>query len=97
VTGVDRATRRALRLLALVALLGAAHLAFLSFVELDRMVRHRSAIAALEADLAAARGEAAELRAVAARADDEAFREQLARLQGFVRPDEARVVVLNAP
>jgi hypothetical protein len=95
VTGGDRATRRALRLLALVALLGAAHLAFLSFVELDRMVRHRGAIAVLEEDLAAARAEADELRAVAERAGDEAFREQLARLQGFLHPGEARVVVVD--
>ncbi|NBC96773.1 MAG: septum formation initiator [Deinococcus-Thermus bacterium] len=96
-TGGDRPTRRALRLLALVALVGAAHVAFLAFVELDRTVRHRAAIAALEADLEAARAEARELRAIAEREDDVTFREQLARLQGFVGPSETRVVVLNEP
>lgn len=96
-TGGDRPTRRALRLLAVVALAGAAHVAFLAFVELDRTVRHRTAISALEADLEVARTEARELRAIAGREDDATFREQLARLQGFVGPSETRVVVLNEP
>ena len=39
--------------------------------------------------------EADALRAVAERADDEAFREQLARRQGFVHPGERRIVVLD--
>jgi Tfp pilus assembly protein FimT len=97
VTGGDRPTRRALRLLAVVALAGAAHVAFLAFVELDRTVRHRAAIAELEADLEVARAEARELRTIAEREDDATFREQLARLQGFVGPDETRVVVLSEP
>jgi len=60
-------------------------------------VSQRAAIAALEADLEAARAEARELRAIAEREDDVTFREQLARLQGFVGPSETRVVVLNEP
>ena len=90
-------TRRALRLLAVVAAIGLLQVGFLLFVELDRTLRHRAAIARLEAQLAEDRAEAEQLRAGATRSDDEAFREQLARLQGFLYPDETRVVVLSGP
>lgn len=94
---VDAPTRRALRLLAAVAVIGIVQVGFLAFVELDRMVRHRAAIATLEADVAEARAEAEALRAIAERGDDASFREQLARGQGFLYPEETRVVVLRGP
>ncbi len=89
----DAATRRGFRWLAAFAVVGLVQAAFLGIVELDRSVRHRRAIAALEADLAAARAEVEALRAIAERADDEGFREWLARRQGFMHPDEERVVI----
>ncbi len=92
---LDRATRRALLVLGVIALVGILQVGFLTFVEIDRAVRHRAAIAALEAELAQLRAEADALRAVAERADDEAFREQLARGQGFLHPGERRIVVLD--
>lgn len=91
----DRATTRALGLLGLLAALGALQLLFLIGVELDRTVRHRAAISELRTDVAALRAEADALRAVESHADDERYREQLARLQGFMYPDETRVVVLR--
>jgi len=92
---LDRATRRVLLVLGVIALVGIVQVGFLAFVEIDRAVRHRAAIAALEAELAQLRAEADALRAVAERADDATFREQLARGQGFVQPGERRIVVLD--
>lgn len=91
----DRATTRALGVLGLLAALGALQLLFLIGVELDRTVRHRAAISELRADVADLRAEADALRAVEAHADDPRYREQLARLQGFMYPDETRVIVLR--
>lgn len=79
----------------MVALIGILQVGFLTFVELDRTIRHRAAIASLEDDLAGARAEAEALRAIAERAGDAVFREQLARRQGFLYADETRVVVLD--
>jgi len=95
VNAADAPTRRALRLLGVVALVGILQVGFLTFVELDRMIRHRAAIASLEDEVQAARAEAEALRAIAERADDATFREQLARGQGFVYEGETRVVVLD--
>lgn len=92
----DGPTRRAFRLLGVIAAIGVVQVGFLTFVELDRMVRHRAAIAELEEEIAGARAEAESLRAVAERSDDDVFREQLARSQGFLYEGEMRVVVLDA-
>ncbi|MDZ7799846.1 MAG: hypothetical protein U5K81_03505 [Trueperaceae bacterium] len=91
----DRATSRGLRVLGVFAALGALQLLFLIGVELDRTVRHRAAIDELRQQVESLRAEADALHAVAEHADDDAYREQLARLQGFMYPDETRVVVLR--
>lgn len=93
----DRPTRRGLRVVGVIALVGLLHVGFLLFVELDRLVRHRAAIATLEAEVAEARAEAEALRQIAERAGDDVFREQLARGQGFLYEGETRVVVLPSP
>lgn len=82
-------------MLGVIAAIGIVQIGFLLFVEADRTLRHRTAIAQLEQEIDQLQGEADELRAVASRAGDEAFREQLARRQGFLYPDETRVVVLE--
>jgi hypothetical protein len=87
--------RRAFRLLAVLLLVGVAHLTFLVAVELNRYLGLRETVGKLEADVAANRAEASELRAVAERADDAVFREQLARIQGFMFPDETRIVTTD--
>lgn len=93
----DRGTQRAMRLLGILALIGTLHVGFLIFVELDRFARHRTAITELEAELAATRAEADALRAIAERLSDTDFREQLARRQGFMFPDETRLIVVQDP
>lgn len=92
---LDPPTRRALLVLGVIAAIGIVQIGFLLFVEADRALRHRTAIAHLEQEIGALQREADGLEAVAARADDEAFREQLARRQGFLYPDETRVIVLD--
>lgn len=90
----DRPTRRALMLLGVIAAIGIVQVGFLLFVEADRTLRHRTAIGKLDTELSELQQEADALRAVAARAGDVTFREQLARRQGFLYPDETRVIVL---
>lgn len=92
---LDRPARRALLLLGVIAAIGIVQVGFLLFVEADRSLRHRTAIERLETEIDDLQREADGLRAVARRADDERFREQLARRQGFLYPDETRVVVLD--
>ena len=92
---LDRPTRRALLLLGTIAAIGIVQVGFLLFVEADRTLRHRTAIAALETELTDLQAEADALRAVAERSGDATFREQLARQQGFLYPNETRVVVLD--
>lgn len=93
---LDRPARRALLLLGVIAAIGIVQVGFLLFVEADRSLRHRTAIERLETEIDDLQREADGLRAVARRADDERFREQLARRQGFLYPDETRVVVLDS-
>lgn len=76
-------------------LIGVAHLTFLVAVEANRYLRLGATVDALEADVAANKAEAAELQAVAERANDAVFREQLARMQGFMFPEETRIIVLD--
>lgn len=76
----------------LIATVGTLQLFYLNFVEADRMFVHRREIARLEREVAALEAERAALEEIALRAHDEVFREQLARKQGFIYPDELRVV-----
>lgn len=75
-----------------LATLGVLQLLYLTFVESDRMFVTKREVARLEADVARLQAEHQDLLDVAAHADDPVFREQLARLQGFIGPDELRVV-----
>ena len=75
--------------------MGSAQLVFMLGVEAYRAVEGQRAITRLGADISALEREAAELEAVTRHEDDQAFREQLARLRGFVYPDEIRVVPLR--
>ncbi|NLG08129.1 MAG: hypothetical protein GX560_02585 [Deinococcales bacterium] len=75
-----------------IAVVGTLQLVFLNLVEADRMFVHRREIARLEREVAALEAERAALAEVAGRAHDEVYREQLARKQGFIYPDELRVV-----
>ncbi len=76
----------------LIATVGTLQLLYLNYVEADRLFVHRREISRLEREVDQMRAERDALAAVADRAYDEAFREQLARQQGFMYPDELRVV-----
>ncbi len=72
--------------------LGVLQLLYLNYVESDRMFVLRREVARLEDDVARLETEQQGLEEVAAHAQDAAFREALARKQGFILPDEVRVV-----
>ena len=78
-------------LLVLVAF-GSMHLLFMLGVEGIRFVRAQMSIERLEREVAGLEAEARALEAVIEHGDDEGYREQLARRQGYMYPDEARIV-----
>lgn len=85
--------RRKLNVVIVVlASLGVLQLLYLNYVESDRMFVLRREVARLEADVARLETERHGLEEVAAHAADAAYREALARKQGFILPDEVRVV-----
>ncbi len=79
-------------LLVALCLLGSLQGLGLIAVEVQRLVYAEAEIARLEAELALIRRETADLEAVAERAEDERYRELLARRQGYVFPHEMRFV-----
>lgn len=88
--------RGAFRLLGVLAGVGCVQVLFTLGVELDRTVQHHDAIAQLRDDVRALEREAAGLQATLEHAEEDAFREQLARGQGFMWPDETRLIVIPA-
>lgn len=80
--------------------LGVIHVVFMLGVEGIRYFRGEMAITRLEREVEALESEALQLRSVIEHGDDLAYREQLARRQGYMYPDESRVVtdeVLSMP
>ncbi len=84
--------RRPNAIIVALALLGTLQLIYLNLVEADRLVVHRREVARLEQEVAAFEQETAALEEIARHIDDDLFREQLARKQGFIHPDELLVV-----
>ena len=80
-----------------LCLLGSLQGLGLIAVEVQRLVYAEAEIARLEAELATIRRETADLKAVAERAEDERYRELLARRQGYVFPHETRFVGPQKP
>lgn len=76
----------------LIAAVGTVQLLYLNYVEADRMFVHQRENSRLESEVGAMRSERNSLAAIAGRTEDDAFREQLARKQGFIYPDELRVI-----
>lgn len=95
-TAAGSTRRRRNPVLVVVATVGCLHLLYLGYVEADRMVVQRREVHRLEREVAALESEIVALREVAAHADDASFRELLARKQGFVFPDELRVVTQDS-
>lgn len=84
-------------ILILLAIIGTLQAGFMIVVELRRGFEARQAIAVLEQDIAELEAEAARLNAIIENGDNDIYREQLARRQGFMRPDETRVVIIGIP
>lgn len=80
------------RLLVALAVVGSLHLFFVIAVELNRDLVHRREITRLTAEVKALTAELEALDQVAARGFDTAYREALARNQGFVYPNESLLV-----
>lgn len=78
-------------LLVLVAF-GSVHVLFMIGVEGLRLVRAEMSIERLEREVASLESEAEGLQAIIEHGDDDRYREQLARRQGYMYPDEARIV-----
>lgn len=79
-------------LLVVLALVGIVQALGLTAIEVQRLLYSNSEIARLEAEIDALEREAADLRAVAERSEDERYRELLARRQGYVFPWETRYI-----
>src|SRR5690625_2166024 len=94
---LDRGARPMRMIIIVLALVGTVQVCFMIVVELRRGYVAREAIERLEADVAELEAESARLSAVLEHGDDDAYREQLARRQGFIRPDETRVVIIGVP
>ncbi len=86
--GVQAVPRLMELLLVIMALVGGLQAAAMIGVEFSRYLNRSGEVASLSRDVAQLEREIAALRGVLAHRDDERFREQLARQQGFVYPDE---------
>ena len=82
-------------LLMVLALVGSLHALVMLSVETNRWLYSRGEIARLERDLTSIESEIGELEAVSDHRYDASYRESLARLQGFVYPDEVRYVTVT--
>ena len=84
-------------ILILLAPVGTLPAAFMIVVELRRGHEARQAIELLEQDIAGLEAAAARLNAIIENGDNDIYREQLARRQGFMMPDETRIVIIGIP
>lgn len=80
-----------------LAVLGCIQVTFMLVVEVRRTLNANTAIERLESEVGELEAEAARLNAVIEHGDNDAYREQLARRQGFMLPDETRVVIIGVP
>lgn len=80
-------------LLLLIAIIGGLHLLVLLGLETSRIVHTKHEIHRLSNAVAVLQAQDEQLQAVIAHAGDSSYREALARLQGFVYPDEKRYVI----
>ena len=93
--GRDKQTRGANLLFLVIAVVGCVHALTMLTLEISRTVYTNREVARLERDIASLELEATDLGNVIAHRDDAVYREQLARLQGFIYPDEARYVTVT--
>lgn len=94
---LDRGARIMHVILTAVALVGAVQVIFMIGVEVNRALQAGPAVRQLELDVAELEREVARLQAVIANGGNDEYREQLARRQGFIGPDETRVFIIGIP
>lgn len=80
-----------------LALLGSLHVAAMIVIEVGRARAAHEATLRLEVEVADLEREASRLRAVIEHGNNDAYREQLARRQGFMMPHETRIVIITIP
>ena len=81
-------------ILLIISIVGSLHVTSMLGLETWRAATSKSEIARLEADIMVLKREQAGLQAVIDHADDELYREHLARCRGFVYPDEVRFITM---
>ena len=91
------AARGAHAVVTALMVLGSLQVLFLFGVEAVRYVHARTDVVRLQQQVGQLEAEAAELQAVADHANDASYRESLARLQGYMYPDEVRAISSDAP
>lgn len=91
-TARGTAARGAHRVLVVLAVVGSLHALFLLGVEGWRFVQEQRAIHLLQRQVSGLQAESGGLKQVIDHADDQTYREDLARRQGYMFPDELRAV-----
>lgn len=91
------AARGAHAVVTALMVLGSIQVLFLLGVESVRYVHAHTDVVRLQGQVSRLEAEAAELQAVADHANDASYRESLARLQGYMYPDEVRAISSDAP
>lgn len=93
--GAARRPRGSAWLITFLAVLGSSHALVMVGAELFRNHQITGSIRELAADVAELEQEVAGLAAVIEHGDDPVYREQLARTQGYLYPDEILIVPLD--
>jgi hypothetical protein len=75
-----------------LALVGSFHALMMLGVEVGRLIYTNREVVRLEREVSVLEAETSELAAIVAHKNDPVFREQLARQQGFIGPDETRIL-----
>lgn len=94
---LDRGARTVQVILTAIAVIGTIQVLFMIGVEVNRALQTTPAVRQLEQDISELRREADRLQAIIDNGDTPQYREQLARRQGFIYPDETRVFIIGYP
>lgn len=84
-------------ILILLAIVGIIQVCFMLLVELRRGWQARDAISRLQVDVSELEAERDRLSSIIENGDSDAYRLQLARRQGFMMPDETKVIIIDVP
>lgn len=82
-------------LLLIIAIIGCVHAFSMLGIELYRYQQSNAEITRLSHDIQELESEVAHLQLLRENANNERYREELARSQGFVFPDEVRVITVH--